>query len=330
MAGEPLLLCAGLGSVGRRHLRNLQSLGHSRLVLYRSRFGDALPDAAQYPVEHDLAQALAHRPDAVIVSNPTALHLPLALPAARQGCHVFVEKPLSDSLEGVVALAREVEARGSIVLIGYQFRYHPVLRRVKAWLEDGAIGRLVSAHVHWGEYLPGWHPWEDYRRGYSARRDLGGGVLLTLSHPFDYLRWLAGEVARVHAVQGRLSGLEIDVEDTAQVTLELAGGALGQVYLDYVEDPPSHALRLVGRDGVIVWDESDQRALLRTRRGACEPAFAPHGFARNDLFREEMRHFLACLAGDDSPACTLHDGARALEIALAARRSAEEGRSIDV
>lgn len=172
-----------------------------------------------YPVETDLAAALARRPDAVIVSNPTALHLDVAIPAASAGCHLLIEKPVSHNLERLDELEAAVARGGGQVLVGYQFRFHPGLQEVKGLLEKSGIGRPVSACAQWGEYLPGWHPWEDYRQSYSARADLGGGVVLTVSHPFDYLRWLLGEVREVAAAVANLGGLVADVEDTAEAIL---------------------------------------------------------------------------------------------------------------
>ncbi|MBN2370329.1 MAG: Gfo/Idh/MocA family oxidoreductase [Vicinamibacteria bacterium] len=170
----------------------------------------------------------------------------------------------------------------------------------------------------------------DGRYDYSTRRDLGGGVLLTLSHPFDYLRWIVGEIVRVRVAQGDLSGPEVNIEATAQVTVEFDNGALGSIDLNYIEHPPCHTLRLVGRKGVIVWDQKDDRAILCARGNTYKAASAPAGFTRNDLILDEMRHFIACLERRETSHCGMQDGVRALEIALAARRSAEEGRSIDV
>jgi len=321
------LLVAGAGSIGTRHLLNLRTLGHEDLAFFRT--GDRPVLASDVPTERDLAAALARRPAAVLVCNPTALHMPVALAAARAGCHVFLEKPVSHSLEGTAALAEEVRRRGLVVLVGFQFRFHPGLRQIKRWLGARAIGEVVSLRAHWGEHLSGWHPGEDFRRGYSARRDLGGGVVLTLSHPFDYLRYLLGEVTAVSAETAQRSDLGLDVEDTAQVILRFASGALGVVSLDYVERPRSHGFTIVGSRGVIRWSDRDGAAHLDGPEGSVYCP-APPGFNRNTMFLDEMRHFLACLAGRDSPACTLEDGLRALEIALAAKRSAEEGRMIDV
>ena len=328
--GSDRLLVAGLGSIGKRHLDNLRALGESRVELYRTGRGTLVEgDPEGLPVHRDVESALAGKPRAVIVSNPTALHMPLALAAARAGAHLLIEKPLSDSLQGVEELRREVVARELKVLVGFQFRFHPSLRRIKEWLEERAVGSVVSVHARWGECLRGWHPWEDYRGSGSARRDLGGGVVLTLCHPFDYVRWLVGEVATVSAETAQLGGLGIEVEDTAQVVLRFESGAVGSVELDYVERPPVHTLRILGQRGRILWDNATGLARLQDRDGRVVSSFAPPpGFERNSLFLDEMRHFLGCLAGGSEPECTLDDGIRALKVALAAIEAAATGRRV--
>ncbi len=326
--GNVKILIAGFGSIGRRHFRNLRALGEEDFVFLRSR-RSTLPDdeIVAYPAETTLEAALAHRPEAVIVSNPTALHLDVAIPAARAGCHLFLEKPLSHSLARLDELQDAIADGGGRVLVGFQFRYHPGLRQVKTWLAEGAIGRPLSVRAHWGEYLPGWHPWEDYRRGYSARKDLGGGVILTLCHPLDYLRWLLGEVTGLWAFIGQESDLELEVEDNAEIGLRFAGGALGTVHLDYNQRPPSHRLEIIGTQGTIRWDNADGAARLwRVDSSTWEVVLPPDGFERNDLFHAQMRHFLAVTRGEETPRCTLEDGIRALELALAAHESARAGR----
>ncbi|MEM6783441.1 MAG: Gfo/Idh/MocA family oxidoreductase [Bacteroidota bacterium] len=330
-AARPILF-AGLGSIGRRHLGNLVALDGPPPLLYRTGKGQAGILEGTYPTVYDLDEALAQGPEAVVVSNPTALHIDTALAAARTGCHLLLEKPISHTREGVDELVREVESRGLTVLVGFQFRFHPTLRQVNHWLRDGAIGRIVSAQVHWGEYLPNWHPDEDHRLGYSARADLGGGVIHTLSHPLDYLRMLlldaegGGTVTQVSAMTTQQGNLGIEVEDAASVTLRFSEGAVAHVYLDYIQRPPSHTLRLVGSTGRIDWDNATGAArLYRADRGTWSDVPPPHGFVRNRLFLEEMRHFLACLNGTELPRCSLMDGVRALDIALAAYKSAETG-----
>jgi predicted dehydrogenase len=242
-----------------------------------------------------------------------------------------LEKPVSHTLEGLEELQAAVRRSGAQVLVGYQFRFHPGLRQLGRLVDEGAIGRLVSVRAHWGEYLPGWHPWEDYRQGYSARQDLGGGVILTLCHPLDYLRWLFGDVASLWAFTGQLSGLELSVEDTAEIGLRFAGGALGSLHLDYCQRPPSHHLEAIGTQGMVRWDNAGGAVQLYRAGDDQWSSFpAPSGFERNVLFLDQMRHFLAVARGEAEPLCTLDDGIQALRLALAANLSQSQGRRIDL
>jgi predicted dehydrogenase len=335
-------LIAGLGSIGRRHFRNLIALGEKDIVLLRSHRA-TLPDdeLAGYPVETDLAQALKkHQPEAVIISNPTGLHLEVAIPAAQAGCHILLEKPVSNSLKGLDELQAAAAVGGSRILVGFQFRYHPTLNKARALIQKNALGKVLTVHAHWGEYLPDWHPWEDYRQSYAARADLGGGVIVTLTHPLDYLRFLLGEVESLWSFNGHFSPLEIDVEDMAEIGLKFAGGALGGLHLNYVQRPPVHRLEIIGTNATLRWDNSD--GILRVFKVPAqfgswsadaatlllEEHAPPKGFERNQLFLAQTEHFIEVVSGKADPVCTLKDGVRALEIALAAYESQKTGRVI--
>ncbi len=255
------ILIVGLGSVGRRHLRNLVALGETDLVLLRSG-KSTLPEEELhgYPVVTEMDAALRLRPQAAIIATPTALHLQSAIPLARAGCHLLLEKPISHTVEKIADLQDAVRQGGGQVVVAFQYRHHPGLLAIRRWLEDGAIGRPLAARAHYGDYLPGWHPWEDYRESYSARADLGGGVVLTLCHPLDYLLWLLGGVTHVSGETAAEAGMGLDVEDRAEAALQFASGALGGVHLDFVQRPASHHLTIAGTQGTLEWDQSDGAA----------------------------------------------------------------------
>jgi len=326
------LIC-GLGSIGRRHLRNLRALGQEDIVLLRS--GKAtLPDdeLAGLPVEREIGAALKRwEPQAVVVATLTALHLEAAIPAARAGCHLLLEKPVSHDLHGIDELREAVAVSGSRVLVGFQFRFHPGLQGVKLLLEQGAIGRPTGVRAHWGEYLPGWHPWEDYRLSYSARAELGGGVVLTLCHPLDYLRWLLGKPLGLFAQTAHLTDLELVVEDTAEISLTFPGGLPVSLHLDFVQRPPEHTLKIIGTQGTILWDglEGSVR-VYSTRTLEWQAMPPPADFERNSLFLDEMRHFLRVIDGQAAPACTLEDGVEALQLALACKESSAARRVVEL
>lgn len=336
------ILIAGLGSIGRRHFRNLIACGEKDIVLLRTRKG-TLPDdeLAGYPVEYDLQEALKkHQPDAVIVANPTAVHLDVAIPAAQAGCHILLEKPVSHSLERLDILREAAEKSGSKILVGFQFRYHPTINRARALLQENALGKVLTVHAHWGEYLPQWHPWEDYRQSYAARAELGGGVIVTLCHPLDYLRYLIGEVDSLWSSNGQISPLEVDVEDVAEIGLHFVHGAIGGVHVNYVQRPPVHRWEIVGTGGTLRWDNADgilhhyQMPALFGSFSDAPPApvihtySPPEDFERNQLFMAQTRHFLAVVRGDSEPVCTLDDGIMAMRLALAAYQSQRTGQRI--
>jgi predicted dehydrogenase len=326
------ILVAGFGSIGRRHCRNLLALGSRDVVVYRTGLGtlELDPEMAGLPVVSDLDEALDRRPRAVVVSNPTSLHVPVALRAAEAGCDLLIEKPLWHSLDGVKELEDAVARREVQVLMGFQFRFHPVLRQVRALVASGRIGSVVSAHAHWGEYLPSWHPWEPYRTGYSARPDLGGGAILTLSHPLDYLRWIVGEVASVQAMVPDVHPLGLEVEESATMALRFEKGATGGVHVDYLEAPANHWMAIRGDRGTVHWSAGDGVARVEGPDGDAETIAPPGGFERNSMFLAEMEHFLGVIGRREKPVCTLQDGVRALEIALAAKEAARKGREVGV
>ena len=327
-------LIAGLGSIGRRHMRNLIALGEKDLVLLRTR-KTTLPEEelAPFPQETDLQEALRkHQPDAVVVANPSSLHLDVAIPAAKAGCAILLEKPISNSMEGVDKLQAAVKKSGAKVLVAFQFRYHPGLARAKELITSGEIGRVVSAHVHFGEYLPGWHPWEDYRQGYAARADLGGGVVLTQCHSLDYLPWLVGKkVESAWGLTGKVSDLEVDVEDTAKIGLRFEGGALGSLHLDYNRQPPVHTFDIVGTRGSIKWDLVDGATrIYRTDRKTWEIYPLPGGWKRNFMFLEQMKHFVAVVRGEAQPSRPLEDGIRVQRLVQAIHESEASGCRVEL
>lgn len=312
-------LVVGLGSIGARHLANLQALGLTRLgVVRRRNLPPSRPlNLSRVEVFADLDQALAAGWDLAFIANPTALHLPAALACARAGCHLYLEKPVSHQREGLDELVREVEDRRLVVQVGCQLRCDPGLMAVREWLLAGEVGPVVGATAEAGEWLPGWHPWEDYRSGYAARADLGGGVLLTTIHDLDYLLWLLGPLTPLAATGGGSGALELDVEDHVWALLVTAHGAGVGLTLDYLQRPAARRLKLVGGRGVIVWDYYAGLARLWREGEPKAQHQRPADWDRNHLFLAIVRDFLAAVTQGREPLSPLSQGLAALELALA-------------
>lgn len=332
----------GMGGIGQRHVRNLRFLlGDTvEILAYRVRgrsavltdtleveSGASLEEKYKIRVFHQIDAALAQKPDVAFVCNPSSMHVATALAAAQAGCHLFIEKPLSHNIEGVDALIDVVEHKALVALVAYPLRFHPCLRLTSDILDQHRIGHPVAVRAEVGEYLPGWHGYEDYRQMYASRRDQGGGVILSQIHEMDYLYWLFGMPNRLFALGGHLSDLEIDVEDTASILMDCAGVPV-HLHQDFIQRPPSRTLQIVGDAGKIFADLRTPRVQLFDDRGTLVEDENFEGFARNQTFLDELKHFLECLAGRCTPVVSVREGAKSLRMALAARESLATGQLI--
>lgn len=330
---ELKFLIIGCGSIGQRHLKNLKTIMTGEIIAYRTREKKVKKLEDEYHVKtySNLSEALNQSPDAVLVTNPTSLHIKCAMAAAKQGCHLFIEKPISNTLDGIDELIDIVRKKNAIVLIGCNLRFNPSLQLIKKMLGEKRIGKIVSARVQMGQYLPDWHPWEDYRTMYSAHKSLGGGIILDAIHELDYIRWLLGDVTQVFSFSDKLSNLDIDTEDVAEILLRFKNGAIAEVHLDYIQRYPSRSCEIIGEEGSIFWNLNEGTVKLYTAEEKKWELFEqPKDYDMNQTYIDEMLHFISCIEGKEEPLISIADGLEVLKIALAAKESAKNGRIIKI
>lgn len=332
MSDPERYLVVSLGSIGRRHLGNLRRLRpDARIGVLRlaspAGADDMPPEAdAQF---HDIEAAVAFAPRAAIIASPASAHLEVARRLAEDGAHLFMEKPIADRIEGVAELVDGCVARGLVLMVGYNLRFHPSLRAMKREIDAGAIGRVLGARAEVGQYLPDWRPGSDYRRGVTARAELGGGVLLELSHELDYMQWLLGRPREVSARGGRLGDLEIDVEDIVELTLGYDRRQLASVHLDMLQRAPTRQCRVIGTEGTLLWDGiADRLEIYRVAESCWREVPVARLAERNQMYLDELEHFLGCVATGSPPRCDGHDGLAVLALVESARRSMATGRCI--
>jgi predicted dehydrogenase len=340
-------LFAGLGGIGQRHLRNLRTIRGDSVEVraWRQRgLKTTLTEQLQVEAGADVEEKFAVRvvpelvpalesADVVFVCNPTRAHIRVALAAARAGCHLFVEKPVSDSWEGIDELLELARERRLVTFVGYQLRFHPLMIRLQELVRERAVGNFLAVRAEVGEYLPGWHRYEDYRSMYASRRELGGGVILSQIHELDYLYSLFGLPRRIFALGGHLSRLEIDVEDVASVSLEFFVDRHllpGHLLQDYLQRPPARTCVVVGDAGKIVVDFNAVTLNRWDEKGELVETLSIPDYRRNDMFLYELKHFLSCIEDGQSPLIPLSEGVQSLRMALAARDSVETGRVIQL
>jgi predicted dehydrogenase len=323
------VLIVGLGSIGRRHASIARELLPEAeiMVLRHERCGDLAGTGIDRCVT-SIAEAVRFGPQVAVIANPASHHLAVALPLAEAGVPLLVEKPLSHSAVGVAELIELCRQRAQVFMTGYNLRFHPSLQEFRRLVCEGAVGRILSVRAEAGQYLPTWRQDADYRIGVSARAELGGGVLLELSHEIDYLSWCFGDVAWVSAVLAQVSDLEIDVEDVAYLTLGFLGsgdrrGAVATLSIDFIRHDAARCCVAIGDRGTLRWSaaagtvEQFDDAVWRTvflRRPE-----------RDDSYREEWRQFLDCVRKGTPAPISGDDGLAALRIVDAARKSSETG-----
>ncbi|WP_417464351.1 Gfo/Idh/MocA family protein [Kordiimonas sp.] len=320
------LLVAGLGSIGKRHLRLLrEALPEADIrVLRHTASTDDIPFANG--CFHRLQDAVDFAPQLAVISNPAPFHLETALSMAQVGAHLLVEKPLSNNAEGVSELLGLCADKSLILQVGYNLRFLETLQRFRTELRQGAIGEIFSVRHEMGQYLPDWRPGTDYRQGVSAKAALGGGVLLELSHELDMLRWVFGDISWVSAWTGQQGNLDIDVEDSAMLQLGLKGGLVAQVAMDFLRRDTMRFCTAIGADGSLRWDAISGSV---TRYDPTTGAWQDLLLAKPDRdasYRAQIAALLDAIKSGtpDTVAATGADGFAVMKLIDAARHSAAQ------
>ena len=317
------ILVIGYGSIGRRHVENLLSISDLEIIVCTKR-NDIKKLKKRVKVYSTLKQCLKEKPDMGIVSNETSLHVQTAIKLAKEGLDLFLEKPLSSSLKDVKKLHTIVKKKKLIIQMGCNLRFHPCIKKIKNMIDQQKIGKIISAQVQTCSYLPDYHPWENYRRGYAARKDLGGGIILTQIHEIDYMYWLFQEVENVISMSGKFSDLDVNVEDYAASLLRFKNKIIGELHMDYFQRPDFKSCQIRGTKGEIYWD-SDNNCVniydMNKKRWKTE--LEVKNYQRNFSYVEELKHFLKCVKQKKETINDLEQGIDTLKIALAIKKASK-------
>ena len=320
----------GLGSIGRRHLRLLKQLRPDiEVILVRSGQGSRWPEEAlAVGSASTIDAAVAYDIEAAIISSPAPFHVNQAIQLIDAGIPVLIEKPLSNTLDKTNQLKMLAENTGLPVLVGYVLRYSLALQHFHEMLTGNAVGRVTGVNIDCGSYLPEWRPGQDYRTTASAKPELGGGVLLELSHELDYANWLFGPFKSVDASIVNSGILEMQVEDVADLELMSETGVKATIHLDFLKRQPTRQCVVFGSEGNLTWNGINNEVTLDQEIG--EIRRWTFNDKRDDMFGAQLKHFFNCVEKGESPQVNLIDGIAALEIIEAARRSQKEDKVISL
>lgn len=322
MAKIRKILLVGLGSIGKRHLANIQRLlPEVRVAVLRSRPTNEAIEGCEVVATIDEARAFC--PDAAVLCSPSSFHIEVAELLANSGVHLFIEKPLSDKVLGVSAFIEVISRFKLKAMVGYNLRFSPSLLAFKALIEEATFGRVLHVSAEVGQYLPSWRPDVDYRETVSAKAEFGGGALLELSHELDYLCWIFGPAVSVSAKVQKVSELEIDVEDLVLAHIDLAHGERklsASIHLDFLQQRAQRKCKAICERGTVIWDAIAGRVEVQHPEGRTTH-YEDETINRNLTYEKELLAFIEAIENDTQVPIDCREGLGTLELIGAIRES---------
>lgn len=335
MSVQANYLVIGSGSIAKRHLANLKTIfggenvtigcvSASGRVISKEEVGDGVV------IYESLTQALAEQFTFAIIASPAPWHVEHAAQLLQQNIPVLIEKPLSDSLKHFLSRERALLAHYDKIEIAYNLRFMPSAVKFKALLDEQAVGALLGVSVDVGQYLPDWRPTTNYRNNVSARKELGGGVLLELSHDLDYLGWLFGTFESAYCISRNTGSLDVDVEDVADALLVREDLLTVAVHMDFLQRAPVRMCKVIGVRGTLVWDIINNTVVLSTGVNERTVLFEDREYDRNEMYLDQLRHFSEVVKGQARPAISVSDGLETLRLIEAMKASALLGQVVRI
>src|SRR3989344_509780 len=318
------ILVIGCGSIGERHIKNIYTFGKQKVIACDPNLTRLQKLKRIYPeleIYSDLDHVWKLYPEVAFICTPTSSHLPLALKAAQHNCHLFIEKPLTHATINILKLQRLVNQNKLTTMVGCNWRFYWAVSEIKSILQKNTIGKVLSARISAGSYLPEWHPCEDYRTLYAAQNKLGGGVILDFIHELDYACWLFGEINTLTGMYGKLSNLQIDTEDCAELLMTFKQGPLVSIHVDYLQRVYERSCVIIGSEGTIVWNFSSHKIkIYSVKNKNCKEIEEPENYDLNHMYKLELKYFFECIQIHKNTDNDVFQAAKTLKFALAYKR----------
>lgn len=318
-------LIVGCGSAGKRHLRNLIQIG-----IDKKNIGavdpreDRLTEVKELGVNlvfTDLDKALNHEFDSGIICSPTSMHINQSIKLMNKNINILMEKPLCSDLNGIEELIKLKEKNNISFMMAYVFRFSPLTKKVRELLDNKEIGKILYVRGEFSEYLPDWHPWEDYRTFYMSKKELGGGSILDQSHIIDLFLFLFGNFTSVYAFNSKISNLETQVDDIAELIIEFDNNVIGSIHTDIFGRKHKKRFEIKGTDGNIIWDFYKKTITLYKSSTREDIIFDEFNEDFNQSYIDELNMFIRSCNDKSIEIPDLDVGIETMKLILKARKS---------
>lgn len=327
------ILIIGYGSIGKRHHEVLKKiLPKAKIGILRHQKEKKLVKIKGVEkVFFDLESALAFNPELAVLSNPSSLHAEYAVHFLKKNIHLFIEKPLTSNLKDSLKIAKGYQNSKSKVMIGYNLRFYDSLKEFKRLIDINFCGEVFSFRCEVGSYLPFWRENSDYKKGVSAKKSLGGGVLLELSHEIDYLNWIFGKARWVNTFLDKSSLLNVDVEDNAYIIASFKNKKKeikGVLNMDFYRRDPTRTCTIIGEKTSLRWD--GLRGTIETYDKFLNKwvkIFSKKNEKEMSYFKE-WESFLKCIKHDGKENISIPESIEVLSLVEACKNSSKKEKKI--
>ena len=332
-------LIIGLGSMGKRRIRNFfyHKIKKENIVGVDPRKDRREEVVKRYGVrtfENFQKAVREFNPDVYIISTPADKHHIYFLHAARNKKHLFVEHPVSD--RGYKELMSIMDS-SFVVAPSCTLRFHPAVKIIKEILDKKKIGKILSFQYHFGQYLPNWHPWENFRDVYFSKKNTGA-----CREMFGFeLVWLdfalgLGKISEITGFTEKLSDLQMTADDRYTALLKFENKISGNITIDLISKKPFRTLRIIGSDGVLEWEWQENQIrifdkknldnnskfkwkIINLKKGRSEKNY----ITTEEMYEEEIGHFLNAIENKSKYPFTLKESLNYLKALFALEKSAK-------
>lgn len=283
----------GCGSIGQRHIKNLLFLKQN-VTIYDKNTLLVKKTAKKFDVI--IGEKINEYADCVLICTPPSSHLSIAKIAIKKNIHVFIEKPLSNSVENISQFLTLSNSSKSKIFVGYVFRFDKGLQKIQKILSSNKIGKVISFDAYEGYYLPMWRPWQNHKKSYTGSKKLGGGIILDGSHELNYLQWLGGGIKEIFSYYTKIPSLKVNTEGLAEVLLKFNSGAIGRIHLDFINPKYSRRCEIIGDKGSVRWDFSTKTIEIQ-KSGNEHFSKISYADNNNEMYVDELKYIISCISG---------------------------------
>jgi len=327
------ILVVGYGSIGKRHVKNLLKFPNISIIICTKQ---KFKSQKRKKFFSTIDECLNEKPSIAFITNESSYHVKTAIKLAKANLHLFIEKPLSNSLIGTNELQKLIKKKKLITQMGCNLRFYPPFKKIKQLIDKKIVGKPISIQVETGSYLPDWHPYENYRKSYAAKKELGGGILLTAIHEIDYLYWIFGEIKEVSSITGKFSNLKINSDDLSVSLIKFKNNLIGELHLDFFQRPYFKRFKIRCQNGIIYWDSNSNLLKIyniNSKKWIIKKINKNYNLTSkksNSMYIDEINYFLNCVNNTKKTFNNFDDGLKVLKIALSIRKASLQRKTISI